>query len=381
MTQISAELEAPLRRIHEALEALQVSDTMKAMVSKEAEGTRFTADLLYREWVNDVLGRPADHPVRTESLAKPDVHYFRYAERRVEEPQMPSPRLVRRLMDEYGVEIVAPVREFIWQRQINWAKRLQRHPNDDVVVLAKYFLMDATGNDCDTAFEGLVRYQQEQYQPDTYEDLRKFDEDDAALYSIPVEDLEIFPACIDYTRWKRGEKHASMPDHAKAQIAAGIRKQYQLAQQAEQISSLKRWYTDHPMYRNDMIMPEAAKVGLQSDDILLIHSEFLLSFEKEGVPAGNETPELRFMSMMQQYVRDGRSLPDLSAEETARRRSEIACLFSSWHRKLTDSHLTLQGGDPAVFKQWQTLSLNGERRVPDDWLLDYYLFLFSRLAA
>ncbi|ANT63105.1 hypothetical protein AYJ57_21795 (plasmid) [Salipiger sp. CCB-MM3] len=372
---------ARLRYVEEIAAALEVSDNIKQVVAKEIDGTRFTPESLHREWLNHTCLYKPDDPIRLSAMKSPDVSYFKFAEKRAKEPDMPAPHIVRTLVKQYGVIGVMQVREFIWPRQIEWATALQAHPDDDVVLYATYFLREATSNDCDESFKGLVKFYEEIIEPGLYETVRRFDLEEEEVMAADVADLQIFPSCIEYMRWKRADKNAKMPTTTKEKAAEAIRRQYELSEEAEKIAALQEWYRSHPLYQNDMIIPEACKAGLKSDELLQVHEEFLKSFSTDGVPKNGETPELRFMSMMTGFSREKRSLPPVSNAEYARRKSDISGLSHTWSRKLTDSHLTLEGGDASTFNQWQTQTLNGERPLPENWLLDYHLFLFERLSA
>ncbi|MHA6345946.1 hypothetical protein [Roseivivax sp. CAU 1761] len=377
MTYNKYDINGPLEYAKKLAAALRVPQTMKDLVEKDVEGTRFTADSLYREWVNDVLSRPLHDATREAAMQKPELQFYRYAEMRAKEPHAPSPRCVRKLLDRYGVDIVAPIREHLWERQIEWARALQAHCDDDVVLNAKYFLREATGEHCDKAFEGLIRYQQERSEPATYEERRRLDEIEESIGDIDIDELEFFPTCIEYMRAKRSEKPSTMTEKMKRQVAAGIRKQYEIDRKADAIHAHRTWFTRNPLYLESYIAVEAARMGLGSDDLVIVQEEFLASFEREGPPEGKDTPAARFMSLMNAYQRAGRTAPVVSEQEASHRKAEIASLGGTRRRALNQNHVDVEGDNPKRLAEWKGEVLNDIRPASREWALDYYLFLIS----
>ncbi|EPX83546.1 hypothetical protein [Salipiger mucosus] len=378
MTYAKQDIDAPLHYVKGLLAQLHVEPTLLEVIDKEVEETRFTADALRREWINDVLSRPPEDPVRAAALEKPDIQFYRYVEKRAADPLSPAPRLVRTLVDEFGVEVVAPIREHTWHRQIDWARRLQMHPDDEFVLLAKFFLREATGEHCDQAFEGLIRFQREQCDPAAYEIMVAHDHTGEDIATLKIDDLETFPTCIEYMRSKRAAKIATMTPKMRSDVAAGIRRQSQIEAQSDRIARLKESYAKRPVYFSSLIAVEAVIMGLSSDDILSVNDDFIASLETQGPPDGDTgTAESRFLALMNRYTREQRTVPEISPAQRNDRMDRILSIGPGWAKKLGAIHADVDGLNPSNWNRWLRTIHHGERTPPRDWSLDYYLFLLK----
>jgi hypothetical protein len=380
--------------VRQILGAMKLDRSTMELVQRKCVEAKvpFTAEWIRNEWRNEVLANRHNEEVVSKACETPAVAFLQFANEAIANPMRPAPRVVRSLMERYGLPFVAMMHQTRWPRELSWVDRYRNHPDDIVALLAHAFLQliqpeqielpkserDPSRRGVSHVFSRLVEHAHKTAFSIT--DIEKdpyFDYSEADIIGAPLPE-DWFPLAINFMEASLGAKLRLKNPQALAAQAERIREQYRTEKRNDSIKALVEQLVRDPLPRKVMILKYTMNFGFSASQVQAIYEQFVGDIRAMRITTDHNKVESEFMNVMAQAKGNPPTIR-LSPSRAKEIRAELGQIRKSWFSDLDPILREAYEGDRMdIFSKWRDLIEGGVRPLPSDLVIDYGLFLIER---
>lgn len=360
---------------------LEAAQQVRASAKAKAKESRLDEEVLWTEWINDVLDEWRD----TEAFAgadgktvrdDPGAAYLRWLEERLRNPFRVPARIVQATCRKLGATKGMHLALVLWGQEVAWAQRRRRSDDQELAVLSHIFVLAAMKDPAKT-FTRLSAYYDDAMLVLSYAHAPEHRYQPWQIRAgMGAEDF--VPV---YMRFARSELAGNVERLTRQELAAAAKSARELEEAEMRDEVRNRVLTSLAgvtLSRLTGVISVGLQCGLGADD--LIHAESLfvaaISAGKVPIPVDTRLPYPQFIS----WLRVGNFKAKEKAATLPDRRRELKLLTSRprrWQQELPSEYQELGAGDPDLFHRWIQPIVGGERVIPEDLVVDYGLFLVA----
>jgi hypothetical protein len=371
------------QRLREVVQELAVSPGALSIIQRTCETKKeqgvlkkFSAEYLQKEWINHVLAYRHDKEDFDFARQNTDASYMRYATKRMENPNEPSPRIQDRALKRYGVDFVAMMHQTVWPCEQAYIWLYRNSADDEVAAITHLFRVYMDTKPVCPLFEGFLEHLNNQ---DATTSLLASDPayqvSPQAIYDLPGPRDAWEPKMIGFGRtfFKKvlsGMKRGNLRSLAE-KARANYRNDMRTVESAAMLAYLKRYSLLH---RFSTITYALLQERISMNELDARYTAFLDAVERGDVVTSQAGCDSDFQVFSRELGAKTLAKP-IPPSEAARIRSEVNDLPFYWVDNLPDTLKEHDGTVSRVFSQWRNEVTSGLRECPRNFTLDYFAFL------
>lgn len=378
VSDLSQMAEASTIVLRQKVEKLSVNEQTMEIARSLCEQKKFkfkgidAADLLRKEWLNDVL---CDEPKVYESSSQnPDKHFLSWLELRLKSPYHVSFRAVDKAFRLYGPEISMAFSQLRWHQELAWARKFRIDPSKKVSAYSSLFLAEAKRNPVKTFLSLLEIYV-----------VRSIENEYAShrVHSMSVSDIE--DSFISSKEWKplyvtySETAYAKLLNNLSAEQLTLVSKKARDEYEDERIQKLIDHQIEYlklyPLQYRLTVIYQAKMFNMNSNEVIVATRRFIEDLRTRSFKFESDR---RIDDMFFDWLKSA----VFNAEEACVVPGEsdwikFRSIGTEWFNRLPDDCQKLGGLQRNKFFEWRKEIETGKRNFPIDMVSDYLFFLFE----